>query len=90
MAHFKADAVYVTNDSPGVDWPNDIITDMVRWHRAVVATAFPALMRTRACCARCWGQKRAQGRRFSAHSILLLASIAPSAAVLQTPVRHGG
>lgn len=29
VAHFKADAVYVTNDSPGVDWPNDIITDMV-------------------------------------------------------------
>ncbi len=29
VVHFKADAVYVTNDSPGVDWPNDIITDMV-------------------------------------------------------------
>lgn len=29
MAHFKADAVYVTNDSPGTEWPNDIIADMV-------------------------------------------------------------
>ena len=29
VAHYKADALYVTNDSPGVEWPNDIITDMV-------------------------------------------------------------
>lgn len=29
MAHFKADAVYVTNDSPGAAWPSDIVTDMV-------------------------------------------------------------
>ena len=29
MAHYKADAVYLTNDSPGVVFPNDIINDMV-------------------------------------------------------------
>ena len=29
MAHFKAEFVFLTNDSPGVAWPNDIINDMV-------------------------------------------------------------
>lgn len=28
-AHFKAEAVFLTNDSPGVEWPNEIINDMV-------------------------------------------------------------
>ena len=29
MAHFKAESVFLTNDSPGVAWPNEIINDMV-------------------------------------------------------------
>jgi hypothetical protein len=29
MAHFKSDVVFLTNDDPGVEWPDDIIKDCV-------------------------------------------------------------
>ena len=29
MAHYKADAIFITNDSPGASWPSDVIADMV-------------------------------------------------------------
>lgn len=37
VAHYKADALYLTNDNPGTVWPSEIIEDMVRLNCWLVA-----------------------------------------------------